>query len=121
MTIAFSLCSPAMTPASLVKQARESAGLTQAELAQRLGTTQPVVARLERRGSNPTWVTLVRALNATGHELELTRRPRSSVPLDIGQLRERLRLTPAERLQAFEESQRNMNRLQAKARRLPRE
>jgi transcriptional regulator with XRE-family HTH domain len=109
-----------MTPASLVRQARESAGLTQTELAERLGTTQPVVARLERRGSNPTWMTLVRALNATGHDLELTRRRPSPVPLDLDQLRERLRLSPSERLLAFEESRRNMSRLQAKARRLPR-
>jgi transcriptional regulator with XRE-family HTH domain len=109
-----------MTPAALVRQARESAGLTQAELAERLGTTQPVVARLERRNSNPTWMTLVRALNATGHDLKLAPRRPSTVPLDIAQLRERLRLTPAERLQAFEESRRNIGRLQAKARRLPR-
>jgi transcriptional regulator with XRE-family HTH domain len=109
-----------MTPATLVRHARESAGLTQAELAERLGTTQPVVARLERRGSNPTWMTLVRALNATGYELELTRRRPSPVPLDLDQLRERLRLSPAERLRAFEESRRNMSRLQAGARRLPR-
>jgi transcriptional regulator with XRE-family HTH domain len=110
-----------MAPATLIRQARESAKLTQAELAERLGTTQPVVARLERQGSNPTWTTLVRALQATGHDLELTRRKPSPVPLDIGQLRDRLRLTPAERLQAFHESRQNLRRLQAKARRVPRD
>jgi transcriptional regulator with XRE-family HTH domain len=101
----------------LLRQARQTAGLTQAELAERLGVSQPVVARLERRNSNPTWDTLLRVLRATGHDIELKRRPTSSAQLDFGQLRERLALTPAERLKLFLDSQSGLERLQATARR----
>jgi predicted transcriptional regulator len=94
--------------------------MTQEELAERLGTSQPVVARLERLGANPTWSTLVRALRATGHDLELAQVEQPTVELDIGQLRERLALTPGERLRAFQASQRSVARLQASARRRPR-
>ena len=104
-----------MTSSQLVRQARRSAGLTQAELAVRLGVSQPVVARLEGWRSNPTWETLVRALRATGHEIELARRPPPVVELDLGQLRERLALTPAERLRAFQRSQANLVHLRASA------
>jgi uncharacterized protein len=105
-------------PADLIRRARREAGLTQAALASRLGVPQSVVARLERRGSNPTWATLSAALHATGHTLELKRRPaRSTVTLDLGQLRERLALTPAERLRLFQDSQRNLERLRRAARR----
>src|ERR1700737_4120004 len=105
-----------MSPSALVRQARREAGLTQAELARRVGVSQPEIARLERGNSNPTWDTLVRALRATGHELELGGRP-SPAGLDLGQLRERLALTPAERLRVFQASQRNLQRLRARARR----
>jgi transcriptional regulator with XRE-family HTH domain len=43
----------------------------QAELAERAGVTQPVIARLERGGGNPTCETLELVLHAAGHRLEL--------------------------------------------------
>jgi transcriptional regulator with XRE-family HTH domain len=99
---------------ALIRRSRERAGLTQAELARRLGTTQSAVARLERPGSNPRIETLERALLATGQEVELrVRRPKAGV--DEGQIVERLKLTPAERLAAFQSSSRNMRRLLEKA------
>ena len=101
---------------NLVRQARRSAGLTQTELAARLGTTQPVVARLERVDANPTWGTLLRALHAAGHDVELVRRP-ALVGVDLGQLRARVALSPAERLALFERSQRAVLELRAHARR----
>jgi transcriptional regulator with XRE-family HTH domain len=82
---------------------RRAAGLSQAE-----------VARLERAGSNPTAATLERLLRATGHRLELRRLD----AVDETQLRERLQLTPAERLAAFEASQRNLVTLTRRARRV---
>lgn len=106
-----------MSPSTLLRRARQSAGLTQAQLAARLGVSQPVIARMERRSSNPTWDTLVRALRATGHEIELTRRSSPAVDLDVAQLRERLLLTPAQRLRVFERSQQNLDHLRATARR----
>jgi transcriptional regulator with XRE-family HTH domain len=89
--------------------------MTQAELADRLGSAQSNVARLERADANPTWNTLIAALRVTGHDLELV--PRRHPQLDLAQLRERLALTPAERLRAFERSQGSLLRLKRSARR----
>src|SRR5262249_59357069 len=41
-------------------EARERAGLTQAEVARRMGTTQPAVARLERGEADPRLSTIER-------------------------------------------------------------
>jgi transcriptional regulator with XRE-family HTH domain len=105
-----------MTADTLLRHARSAAGLTQAEVARRMGTTQSAVARLERPGANPRFATLDRALRATGHELDArTARPQT---VDETQIRERLRLTPAERLAAFQTSHRRLSRLAAGARRV---
>lgn len=105
-----------MQAAGLVREARRAAGLTQQALAARLGVPQSVVARLERPGSNPTWETLSGALAAAGHELRLSpRRPRAG--LDHDQLRQRLALTPTERLRLFQESHESLAGLLASARR----
>ena len=55
---------------TLIK-ARASAGLTQAEVAERMGTTQSTVARLEGGRSTPTWKTLQRYAEATGTRLRV--------------------------------------------------
>jgi transcriptional regulator with XRE-family HTH domain len=99
---------------TLLRAARRRADLTQAQLAERAGLSQAEVARLERAGSNPTAATLERLLRATGHRLELRRLG----GVDETQLRERLELTPAERLAAFETSQRNLLSLTRGARRV---
>ena len=52
-------------------QARAEAGLTQAELAMRLGTTQSAIARLESGGTSPTLATLSKYAAATGRKLEV--------------------------------------------------
>ena len=62
--------------AERVRQAREGAGLTQAELAARIGSTQPAVARLEAGGSTPSFATLRRIAAALGFELVVELRPR---------------------------------------------
>ena len=53
-------------------------GLTQAQLARRLGITQPSVARLEAAGDEVTVGTLQRALNAMGRALVLQAQLRPS-------------------------------------------
>ena len=56
-----------------VLKARAASGLTQAEVAERVGTTQSVVARLES-GTNrhsPSLATLQRYARALGYRLEL--------------------------------------------------
>ena len=103
-----------MAASTLLRSARRRADLTQAQLAERAGLSQAEVARLERAGSNPTAATLERVLRATGHRLEL----RHLDGVDETQLRARLALTPAERLAAFEASQRNLMRLTRGARRV---
>jgi transcriptional regulator with XRE-family HTH domain len=105
-----------MDAAALIRNSRRQAGLTQAELARRLGTTQSAVARLERPGSNPRVDTPERALRASGRSLSLgSKTPKSSV--DEAQIVDRLKLSPAERLAAFEASSRSLSRLLANTRR----
>lgn len=105
-----------MAASTLLRSARRRAGLTQHELATRANLSQGEIARLERSGSNPTAATLERVLQATGHQLDLVELP----SVDETQLRERLRLTPAERLTAFQASQRSLARLASGARRVER-
>lgn len=82
-------------------------GLTQAELAERLGTSQAAIARLERPGANPTVATLRKALRGAGHALELEATPRPS-SVDLAQLLRHMRMTPAERLRAHQAAYDNM-------------
>lgn len=55
----------------LVKEARLRAGLTQTELAERLGTRQPVVARWETGAAEPAFATVVEAVRACDLELQV--------------------------------------------------
>ncbi|MDQ3644191.1 MAG: helix-turn-helix domain-containing protein [Actinomycetota bacterium] len=96
--------------ATILRDARRRSGLTQAELAKRLGTSQAAIARLERPKANPTVATLRRALRAAGHGLELQAEPRPS-SVDLPQLLVHLRMTPAERLRAHQAAYDNMRRL----------
>jgi transcriptional regulator with XRE-family HTH domain len=71
-----------MTPAALIRQVRQRRGLTQAELARRAGTSQPVVSAYEHGRRDPTYETLRRLVAAGGASLELraTARPGTDVP-----------------------------------------
>jgi transcriptional regulator with XRE-family HTH domain len=105
-----------MPPATLIRTARRTADLTQAELADRAGTTQSVIARLERPGSNPTVETLDRILSAAGHRLELDATELRLPPVDENQILRHLRMTPAERLATFTASHRHLRELLGTAR-----
>jgi transcriptional regulator with XRE-family HTH domain len=85
---------------ALVREARQIAGLTQGELAERLGTTQSAVSNWERGRDEPRVSTLARILQACGFEADLTFRRHDDV--DRVQIRRHLDYTPAERLDAFE-------------------
>ncbi len=56
---------------SLIREARHRAGLSQASLAERAGTSQPAIARYERARSMPDLATLNRIIEACGLELRL--------------------------------------------------
>ena len=57
--------------ASLLRDARKRAGLTQAELARRAGVTQSVVSAYESGSRQPSLQTLDRLMSATGYELSV--------------------------------------------------
>jgi len=58
--------------AAEIIKARSAAGLTQAELAKRMKTTQGAVARLESGRALPSTRTLKRFAEATGHRLKIS-------------------------------------------------
>ena len=59
----------------LIREARRRAGLTQRELADRLGTTQSAIARLERGRTEPSYQRVVEAVRACGLVLVAQLRP----------------------------------------------
>lgn len=79
----------------LIRQARLSAGLTQRELAERLGTHQPVIARWESGSTRPDFDSVVRAVEACGYDLHVELR---SVDHDTVLVKRELAKRPAERL-----------------------
>jgi len=68
---------PEFALARAVIDARVAAGLTQEQLAQRMDTTQSVIARLEGGKTRPSTQTLERLAAATGTHLKISfeRRP----------------------------------------------
>lgn len=72
------------------------AGITQAELARRLGTSQSVIARWESKKRSPSFDKTVEAVRACGVELSVSL-PRYDEQ-DLGQAAQNVRLTHAQRL-----------------------
>jgi transcriptional regulator with XRE-family HTH domain len=97
--------------ARLIRSARTDAGLTQAELAARVGTRQPVVSRWERGLEEPRLSTLARIVRACGRSLVLVVEPDD---VDRAQIRQQLAMTPAERLASVT----NLSRTLANAKRV---
>jgi transcriptional regulator with XRE-family HTH domain len=62
--------------ASQLIEARSRAGLTQAEVAERMGTSQSTVARLESGGAKPSLSTLKRFAQATGARVRIALEPK---------------------------------------------
>ena len=58
-----------------VAKARQRAGLSQAQLAKRMKTTQSTIARLESGRGRPSTRTLSRFAKATGHRLKISFEP----------------------------------------------
>ena len=84
-----------LDPGALVRELRQLEGISQAELARRIGSTQAVVSRWERGEEAPRLDALVRVLRATGFEADLVFRRHDDE--DRSQLRWLLDMTPDER------------------------
>lgn len=84
---------------SLLREARRRAGLSQRQLAQRSGTAQSVVSRIETGRTDPSTATLQALLAAAGCRLQAELEPLLVVDThmleDVARI---LRLTPTERL-----------------------
>jgi transcriptional regulator with XRE-family HTH domain len=91
---------PLPTAATLLHEARTSAGLSQRALARRAGTAQSVIARIERGLTSPTWETLERLLQATNLAVRAELEPRvvvgSHMLDDVPRI---LAMTPEQRLE----------------------
>jgi transcriptional regulator with XRE-family HTH domain len=72
---------PGYAIARAIIAARAHAGLSQAELARRMATSQPFVARLESGRTLPSLRTLLRVAEATGTVPEFRLRPRRAPDL----------------------------------------
>lgn len=68
---AYDAIAPEFEIARALIEARTEAGLTQEEVAKRMGTTQSVVARLESGRTLPSIKTLYRYAEATGTKPEI--------------------------------------------------
>ena len=78
--------------ANILRRARSVAGLTQAELAERVGVTQSVVSAYESGRRDPSVTTLRRLVEGTGQTLELALRSPEDLPRDhLRKHREELR------------------------------
>ncbi len=88
------------TAATLLRQARTRAGLSQRALARRANTAQSVIARIEGGQTSPSWDTLERLLTAANYEMVAHTEPRvvvgSHMLDDVPRI---LAMTPEQRLE----------------------
>jgi len=87
-----------MTSGEMIRSARLRAGLSQGELAERLGMPRSSIARWEVDKVEPGWSTLRRVLQACGFDLATTLVPFERDPQQDARVAETQRLTPQERL-----------------------
>lgn len=97
--------------ADLVRASRAAAGLTQAQLASRLGTTQSAVSRWEQGRDEPRLSTLAAIGRATGRRLVVDL---VEDGVDRAQIQQQLALTPEQRLASVV----NLSRTLASARKV---
>lgn len=82
----------------LVREARRRAGLTQRELAEKAGTTQSAIARLENGHTSPSFEKVLALVRDCGFDLEVLLVERDDT--DLWQARDRLQGSPEDRLVA---------------------
>ena len=86
-----------------MREARKRAGLTQAQLAERVGTTQSAIARIESGASEPGLWRVAELVSACG--LHLTVRLTEQSP-ELAAARRNLRLSPDQRVRNMLKAQR---------------
>jgi transcriptional regulator with XRE-family HTH domain len=104
-----------MIPARLLRYARRRAGLSQRELAERAGTTQSAVSRIESGGVTPRFDTLAELVRSCGARIDLV--PVLGEGVDRTLVRAIRRLPPEERLRRAAMEARNVAELQHATRR----
>lgn len=82
--------------ADLIREARKRAGLTQRELAERAGTTQSAIARVESGRADPGFETVRRLMRLSGFNLLVALDPYDDA--DLWQASQQLKRTPEARL-----------------------
>lgn len=93
----------------MIREARLRAGMTQLELAERMGTSQPVIARWEKGHRSPSVEALVRAVRACGLDISMSIvAPDPEHELLISQ---NLAISPESRLHKMVSSRRGINEL----------
>ncbi|HEY5815788.1 MAG TPA: helix-turn-helix domain-containing protein [Solirubrobacterales bacterium] len=82
---------------SLLREARQRHGVSQKNLAMRASTTQSAISRIECNRVSPSLDTLEELLFLLGEDLVMEAQPRTP-NVDVEAIRERLQLTPTERI-----------------------
>ena len=103
-----------MVGGELVREGRKRAGLTQKELADRAGTTQSAIARLEAGRTSPTLEAVERLLRLCGFQLIVELAPYDDS--DVVQAEARLRQSVDERIAEMEAGVRAVTELRAAVR-----
>lgn len=93
----------------LIRHLRAGAGMSQAELAERIGTTQSAVSRWERGHDEPRLSTITVIATACGHRMTMAVEPDG---VDRAQIQQHLAMSPEQRLTAVT----NVNRFLADVR-----
>lgn len=86
----------------MLRQARRRAGLTQRELAEKVGVPQSTIGRIESGAMDPRTETLIKLLRACGDDLEAM--PRIGMGVDRTLIRWFLTMSPSERVRSLTDS-----------------
>ena len=98
-----------------MREARRRAGLTQAELADRAGTTQSAIARLEAARTSPSFDLVLRLVRACGYRIDVSLDPYDDS--DLAQAEALLARPVEQRLAHLTDVVAKMNKLRRGARR----
>jgi transcriptional regulator with XRE-family HTH domain len=90
-----------MTGAQIIREARLKAGLTQTDLAERLGRDRAQVARWETGGQEPSFENMRAVVEACGFSLRVEIAEREETPAVDAELEASLAEAPQQRVQAL--------------------